>query len=360
VRGCTILGTGGGGSPEWGLERLVEALKDDLIVGWIDPSEVPDDAWTATAFGMGSIAPVSAETEAETARMGLVETVERSRTVETAIRELEAYTGKKVKALVPVELGGSNTPGPLVSGLRLGIPVVDGDYAGRAIPEGVQTTPYLFGKASWPLSSVDRWGSVCIIKDVQNTALEERIGKMLAVAAYGVCAMAGTLLSGREMKDIVVPGTLTRCLELGRVIRLARDSGGDPVMAAVEFLQGWLLFKGKVTRKDWEDKGGYMYGTTHLQGTDEFEGHVFKVWFKNENHVVWRDDDPLVTSPDLICLVDVETAEPKTNTLLAPGDRMAAIGVKGLDAFRTPRGLKVLGPKHFGFDMDYVPIEKAL
>jgi hypothetical protein len=339
---------------------LSDALKEGLTLEWIDPADVPDDAWTATAFGMGSIAPMSPETEAEIARLGLVEKVERMRAMEVAIQELEAYTGRKIQAIVPVELGGSNTPGPLVNGLRLGIPVVDGDYAGRAIPEGVHTTPHLFGKASWPVSSVDRWGNVCIIKEAQKAIIMERIGKMLAVAAYGSCAMASTLLPGREMKEIVVPGTLTKCLELGRTIRLAREEGGDPVMAAVQFLDGWLLFKGEVTRKDWEDRGGYMYGTTHLRGIDEFEGHTFKVWFKNENRVVWKDEEPFVTSPDLVCLVDVQTAEPKTNTLVAAGDRMAAVGAKGLEAFRSEKGLEALGPSHFGFDIEYVPMEDRL
>jgi len=354
------MGTGGGGPPERGMQLLSDAFKDGLIVQWIDPADVPDDAWTATAFGMGSIAPITAETEAEIARLGLVETVGRARAMALAIQELEKYTGKKIQALVPVELGGSNTPGPLVNGLRLGIPTVDGDYAGRAIPEAVQTTPYLFGKADWPLSSADRWGNVCIIKEAQNAALMERIGKMLAVAAYGSCAMAGTLLPGREMKAIVVPGTLTKCLELGRTIRRAREKGEDPVMAATKLLEGWLLFKGEVTRKDWEDKGGYMYGTTYLRGIEEFQGRTFKVWFKNENHIAWKDEVPLVTSPDVICLVDVKTAEPKTNTVLAPGDRMAVIGAKGLEAFRSEKGLESLGPRHFGFDIEYVPIEQRV
>ncbi len=153
---------------------------------------------------------------------------------------------------------------------------------------------------------------------------------------------------------------MTKCLELGRTIRLAREAGDDPVSAAVKILGGWLLFKGEVTRKDWEDRGGYMYGTTYLLGLDEFEGHTFKAWFKNEYHVAWRDDVPLVTSPDLICLVDAETAEPKTNTVISSGDRMAVIGAKGLEAFRGERGLASLGPRYFGFDIEYVPIEESV
>ncbi len=29
-------------------------------------------------------------------------------------------------------------------------------------------------------------------------------------------------------------------------------------------------------------------------------------------------------------------------------------------AFRTPKGLELLGPRHFGFDLDYIPIEERM
>jgi len=40
----------------------------------------------------------------------------------------------------------------------------------------------------------------------------------------------------------------------------------------------------------------------------DFEGHKFAIWYKNENHIVWIDDKPFVTSPDIIALVDAASA----------------------------------------------------
>jgi DUF917 family protein len=270
------------------------------------------------------------------------------------------FAGVQLEAIVPIELGGWNSASPLVFGAQLGLPCVNGDYAGRAIPEEAQTTPVLAGKVSTPLSSVDRWGNVCFIKESASPGMTERIGKMLSVAAFGSCMMTGYLMRGAEMKQLVVPGTLTMCLELGRTIREAREGGKDPVEAILNFSNGWLLFQGEVSEKEWEDRGGYMYGTTHLNGLGRFEGHKMSVWFKNENHIVWKDGKPFVTSPDIVALVELESGEPKTNTALSAGDRMAVVGMKGLDLFRTPAGLKALGPGHFGFDIDYVPIEDVV
>jgi DUF917 family protein len=357
VRGCTVMGTGGGGAPERGMRLLSEALERGSELAWIDVEDVSDAGWTACTFGMGSIAPQTEGARKEIERLGL-EPAEIS--LGRSIEELMQFAGVQLEAIVPVELGGSNSAGPLVYGAQLGLPCVNGDYAGRAIPEIEQTTPVLANKALAPLSSVDRWGNVCFIKEGASPGMIERLGKMLSVAAFGGCLMTGFLMPGREMSQVIVPGTLSRCFELGKTIREARERGKDPVEAIVSFTNGWLLFQGEVTEKEWEDRGGYMYGTTHLSGLGEFEGHRMSVWFKNENHIVWKDDEPFVTSPDIVALVGIDTGEAKTNTAISAGDRMAVIGMKGLDSFRTPEGLKALGPAHFGFDIDYTPIEKLV
>ncbi|TMC56165.1 MAG: DUF917 domain-containing protein [Chloroflexi bacterium] len=316
--------------------------------------------WTYRKSKMrpGRLRP-SASARSRRAPMGLQDRLGR-RAMMRAIDELQKYTGKKIEAIVPVELGGGNMPAPIVNARRLGIPAVDGDYSGRAVPEVEQGTPHLFDKDSRPAVTVDRWGNVTIIKETQNDAIAERMGKMLSVAAFGGCSMASTLLRGKEMKEVLVRDTLTRCYELGQAVRTAREQGRDPVQAAIAYLQGWLLFRGEVTSKEWEDRGGYMYGTTTMAGRDEFAGQTMKVWFKNENHIAWLDDQPFVTSPDPICLLNPQTGEGYSNTTLKAGDRVSVIGAKGVEAFRSERGLAAAGPAHFGFDMRYVPIEQAV
>lgn len=357
IAGCLFMGIGGGGSAEAGREAFTAALDEGLTMEWVDVEDIPDDAWTVTPYGMGTIAPPSPELHSEVARRGLVDK-HGHRSMEVAVQALADYARVGLGAIVTNELGAAGTPIPVVTGARLGIPVVDGDYAGRAIPEEMQTTLYLHDKAGWPFTTADRWGNVCIVKEACDHHMMERIGKMLSVAAYGECDMAAYLLTGREMKEILVRDTLTMTLELGRTIRQARERGEDPVLASIEFTGGWLLFEGEVVRKDWEDREGYMFGSTHIQGKGEFKGHTFKVWFKNENQVSWLDAEPFVTSPDLVVIVDRKSGEGITNTLLEAGQEVAVVGVKGPEAFRSERGLAGAGPRHFGFDIDYVPIEE--
>jgi len=308
IRGCLLMATGGGGSAEEGREIFTAALEEGLKIEWVDVEDISDDTWTASPYAMGSIAPLSQETQAAITRLGLVDRLGH-RATEVAVRELEESAGVKIGAIVPIELGADSTPDPIVTGARLGIPVVDGDYAGRAVPEEMQNITYLHDKPGWPFTSVDRWGNVCIVKEACSHQMMERIGKMLSVAAYGVCYMAAYLLNGR---------------------------------------------------KDWEDRDGYMFGTTHIKGAGDYAGHTLDVWFENENHVSWLDGEPYVCSPDLVTIVDRETGEGITNTDIDAGRRVAVVGIKGLEAFRSERGLAAAGPRYFGFDIDYVPIEKLM
>lgn len=160
---------------------------------------------------------------------------------------------------------------------------------------------------------------------------------------------------------MLVKGTLTKCLAIGRAIRQALDGGADPVDAATKVVDGWRLFEGVVTGKDWEDRDGYMFGTTHLKGTGDYEGQTLDVWFKNENHVSWLNGEPWICSPDAVILAHKGSGEGATNAAIKEGDELVAVGMKGLEAFRTEFGLnECTGPRYFGFDIDYVPIEELV
>jgi len=359
VRGCTFMGTGGGGDPRDGIAWLKVARDDGVEISWVPHAEISDDTWTVCPFLMGSIAPLTEEAKKRMRHLGLTKDVYKSIQAES-VKLLEEQMGVKIGAIVPIELGGSNTPGAVIAAARLGIPAVDGDYTGRAIPEIPQTTPYLNDLPLWPISSVDKYGNLCVIKESTSYEMAERIGKFIAAASFGLAGQAGFLFKGSDMKRVVIPGTLSHCLKIGRTIREVREAGGDSVKEIVAELAGWLLFEGVVSKKEWEDKEGYYWGTHTFSGQGDFSGSEFKIWFKNENHISWLNEKPYVTSPDMLIVVDRESGEPFANAALAEGQRVAVIGLRAIEQFRSPKGIDILGPKHFGFDIDYVPIEELV
>jgi len=363
LSGLKLLGTGGGGGVVSGMEMLSKALAEGLKLTWIDAADLPDDSYSCTVFGSGSISEGRPEDEEGITRFGETLNLQNRygfRAPEVAVQELAAYSGVKISALVPVELGASNTPAPLVTAARMGLALVDGDYSGRAVPQEMQTTYFLKDISITPAAITDWWGNIILLKEGVSPAMIERIGKMLAIASYGAVYFASVLLSAPKTRETVVPGTLTLSLELGQAVHEALAEGQDPVAAIVEKLDGWQLFSGTVTEKEWEDKEGVMVGTTRIQGRGAFAGHTFDVWFLNENHVAWLDGKPYVFSPDLIILANPETGEGYTNTELKAGDRVVALGCKVNPVFRSEKAIAHFGPRYWGFDFDYKPIEQVM
>jgi len=358
VRGCTFLGTGGGGRLAFGEQLLLDDFKEGREIKWVDGSEIADDTWMCTTWGMGTIAPVTKETKARMEALGLTQE-KVARPLLEAVEVLQEYSGIKAGALIAFEIGGVNTPGPIDATLRLGIPIVDGDYSGRALPEVVQALPCLYNKKITPIACCDRWGNVSIIKEAASYVTAERLGKMISVAGFGRCGQAGFLLPWKEVKGAFIPGTLTYAHNIGKAIRQARESGVNPVEAAVEATSGWLLFEGRVSKRETEDREGYYCGITTIEGIDKFKGHSFRIFFKNENHITWLDGEAYVTSPDIIEVVQLDTAEPITNSDLAEGDSVAVVGVKH-ESYRSKEGIALVGPRRYGYEIEYVPIEKVI
>ena len=58
-------------------------------------------------------------------------------------------------------------------------------------------------------------------------------------------------------------------------------------------------------------------------------------------------------TPDLICLVDSLSGDGIGTDVLRYGQRIAVLALPGPEIFRTKAGLEAVGPRAFGFDLDY-------
>ncbi len=356
ARGACFLGVGGGGLPSMGLALLNEDYAAGRRFRLMAPADIADDAVTCCAWGMGSIAPRDpAARDAELQALG-VDIGTTKRHMAMAVRALEELTGRKVDVLVPFEPGGRVTASVLSVASELGIAMSDGDYSGRAVPELNQILPSVAGHSPCPTVAVDLYGNTTASLVSVSNPMAERIGKHLAMAAFGSVAMAGFMLPGRVARDLIVAGTASRSQMIGRAIRAARMAGSDAVLAAARAAGGAVVFRGLLRERDWRDEAGYMIGTNTL--VDD-AGHKMAIWFKNENHVAWLDGEVLATSPDLISVVDDETGEPYTNAHpeLTLGRRLAVILSPAPERLTRPDALKFHAPHWYGHDVPYRPFQ---
>lgn len=355
--GCTFFGTGGGGDKQLGLNMLYPHIDAGKKIEIVDVGSIKDDDWLACPYYSGTIAPPTPEIEALRTRFPW-DYFEKE--LAEGLAALESHMGVKFAATVPFELGGVNTPAPIDAAVKHGIPCVDGDYSGRAVPEICQNTVCVKGYSMAPMALIDWYGNKSIVEHVVNYEMGERISKALSEVAWGRLGNVAFPVKGKDFHKAIIPGTLSKSYNVGRIIRESRESGDDPAAKIVESVGGWVLFRGEVVERSWENREGYMWGETVIKGSGIKSGSRLKVWFKNENHVTWLDDKPWIMSPDIIEIIDSKTGEPITNTDIKKGDNVSVIGMKGEPVFRTAEGLRVLGPRHFGFDLDYKPIEKLV
>ncbi|WP_338671430.1 DUF917 domain-containing protein [Listeria seeligeri] len=354
VYGCSLFGCGGGGSPSIGTELLTASFKKQSTLTYYDIDYFDDEDWICTAFYMGSIAPQS---EIEKEKMiGRGQTQRRNKFfLEESILELEKELGVTFSAIIAEELGGINAVAPFAAATNLNKKFIDGDFAGRAVPEATAIYPRILDLKMCPVACCDVWGNKTIIRESHSYELVEVIGKMLSVPAGEPIGLAGFAMQINDAKRALSRNTLSKAQNIGKLLRETDLNKRSFPELFSRIVNGKWLFSGTVNKMKWKNEDGYMIGNFYLCGINEFLNHTLKMWFKNENHIAWIDDIVQVTSPDLIQILDSNSGLPVTNDALTDGQSIDVIAIPN-ERYRTPAGIDVLGPHHFGyFDITYQP-----
>ena len=273
-----------------------------------------------------------------------------------AVRALGDHVGQDFAALICGELGGSSVADAFYPAAVLGVPIIDADPVGRAVPEIQHSMFSIHGVPISPLSVVNEIGDTAIFTYVADDERAEALIRAMAVASRNAVWVADHALPWSDLRDIAVLGTISLAERVGRAQREAVEAARDVADAVAAAADGAVVFHGTVTSSDWRDAEGFTVGETTIEGADAWASSTFRVWFKNENLIAWRDGIPDVTCPDLICILDSD-GMPVTNPEVTAGSRVFVVAFPSATQWRTPRGIESLGPSHFGFDVDFVPVE---
>jgi len=351
ARGASILGTGGGGDPLIGRLLVEQALLEGCTVEVLSLDEVDDDWFVAATAMMGAPTVV----------------MEKLPTGEEAIaslRALERVHSRTVDAIIPMECGGLNSMVPLVTAARAGIPVIDADGMGRAFPELQMETFAVYGVPGSPLAVSNEHGHCVVIDTGHDNKQMEVLARAATVAMGGAAYIAEYAMSGTDAKRTAVPGTLGLAQEIGRTLRVAREQHVDPFEALVSYLAttiygyGTVLGSGKVIDVERTVSGGFTRGRTLIQEFDTES--ILRIEFRNENLVAYRDDEVVAMVPDLITVMDAETASPINSESIRYGQRITVFGIATPAIMRSPEALAVFGPACFGLEESWQPIESLL
>ncbi|HHT70019.1 MAG TPA: DUF917 domain-containing protein [Firmicutes bacterium] len=355
--GLGILGTGGGGELEWG--RVI--IENDMAKGRkyqiVDPEDVADDAFVCSGGIMGSV-----KTLLDMSYEEIVASWEDSFVLVEVFREMERTMGRKLDYVVPFETGGLNTPVIMSLAARLGIPVINGDGVGRAAPETQMSSFIGHGVSLYPMPLVDAHGNTVVVKRAQKTTYADEIGRVVVTKGGGFGGNAHYPMSGKELKTSVVPGCMTKALEVGKAVLVARKAGQDPVKTVAEAVNGKIMFKGEIAEVTGEDKGGFYLTDVKLEGKGDFAKQKADVVVKNEYMAAWVNGQVKAIFPDPIYFVDLQ-GEGIMTVDLKEGLDVVVIGSpchpRLREALATKEGKESFSGVRFGFPkLDYVPVEE--
>jgi uncharacterized protein len=341
--GAWILGTGGGGSPYLALLNMRALYREGHVVSLMDPADLADDDLVAVVSNMG--APLVGQ-----------ERLTDPRTIHAAVRMMEEYLGHRFRAVMSLEIGGGNAIQPFMAAALLGLPVVDGDTMGRAFPEAQMTSFAIHDLPMYPLTLTDVRDNAVIVARAASWKWMERISRRACVEVGSIAATCKAPRTGKEVKECGILYSTTKAIRLGQTVQAARRAHADPIQAVIGAEGGRLLFSGKIGDVSRRTTEGFLRGTAAIDGLDAFRGHAFALAFQNEFAVGWLDGMPRVTTPDLICVMDTGSGEAIGTETLRYGQRVSVVALPAPPILLTPKGLEHVGPRAFGYDLDFVSV----
>ncbi len=341
--GGAVLGTGGGGDPHIGKLMAAAAIRRHGKVRLVAPADLPDDALCVAVCMMG--APTV-----------MVEKLPQGDEITAAFHDLARRLGRKADYVMCIEAGGLNSTTPFIVAATTGLPLVDGDGMGRAFPELQMVTFTLHGISATPMVLADDKGNLVTFETISNR-WTERLARSATVEMGGAAMVAFYSMTGAQARAALIAGTSSLAVEIGRCLARARAEKSDAIAALCRLLHGVRLFEGRVGDVERRTIGGFARGKAVLDGMAADHGHRLVLSFQNEFLLAERDGVAVASTPDLIVLLDGDTGVPVTTETLRYGLRVVALGMPCDARWRTPEGLAVVGPRYFGYDLDFVPVE---
>lgn len=349
--GSAFLGTGGGGDPYLGSLLCREAIDRYGPVPLVSVASLtPDDAvFVAAAMGAPTV---------------MIEKLFSIADQDRAVRALERFLSRTATAIISAEIGGCNSMMPVAYAAMRGLPIVDGDGMGRAFPQLQMTSFNINGVGCAPMTLADEHGNVVLFETDDGKKAEDLARPVVAAMGAAGC-MSCYPMTGAEARMATVPHTLSAAIAIGQAVTGRTHAGRAPVDRLLQALCEQRLygdarraFEGKITSVERVTRDGWVFGTCTVKALEGPE--TATVSFQNENVSVAVDGALRCIVPDLITIVDSETAHAIPTERLAYGQRVSVIACAAPPQLTSPAALAIVGPRGFGLEEAYTPLAQLM
>jgi DUF917 family protein len=337
--GAMFFGSGGGGDPYLPRQMLHAALERHGPVRLVGPEELDHD---------GLVLPVVSAGAPHT----LIERFHGDREARTLREALESRTGRECVAVLPIQLGPVNALVPLVVAAQLGLPCLDVDGMRRCFPKLEMSVFSLAGIPLSPIHVVDADGSLAVLSAADDATASAMLRSCLP--SMGLVAMVSAYqLDVATCRRIGPRRALTRCAELGTALRATPPGPAANYAEFLELCGGRIVFTGEVLEVVQHLEEGFARGTLSLESAD---GASMRIDFQSENLVATADGVPVVTVPDLINLIDLDTGLVLQSPDVVAGQQVHVVASPVDPCWHTDAGRALVGPRAFGIDLDCVRV----
>ncbi len=324
VRGACLLGSGGGGGYQTGMN----------LVSYFSPATDTKGYYARSSY---QVTAISADEAIRSGRTGIVVAYLGSpekaarltypRAAEAAVLEAArlASVGRDKLFIIPAEIGAISSATACLVAARLDIPVLNGDPAGRAVPtlsllafsaHGLSVNPTVL--STEPKENEASQHTVLTIDNPTDVTAAAQIESLVRpivskpeydhLAGLAIWVMKDT----RNLKDMIVPDTLSLCHSVGAFFAGQQTSteAFKPKALTALFEEYWKskdmyyprhFYTGILQSAYTKTAGGFDIGVIDVQAN----GQLIKMLFQNETLLVWDSgkEQPPVMAPDLITYI---------------------------------------------------------
>jgi DUF917 family protein len=332
-RGATLLGSGGGGQTDAAARMLRRSLPQQRIqlVG-------PDELGGRYVVPVGIVGAVSVFTEK-------LPSGGEWTAVMTAIIE---RTGIRPDGLVCMEAGGVNGIVVFVAAAELGLPVVDADLMGRALPRLDQLSMAALGESLTPVAIGDGGGRLLVV-DGLSPAATERIVRSSLSEFGGWAAIALRPIPVAELERLAILGSLSRALHLGaQHADWTRTADTQQVATS---LGARILVTGRVAEVvRHRTAAGFGRGSVIIRADQG--GTLVRLEMENEYLLVLVDGRPVASTPDILCVIDHSTGVPLSCEAVRGGAEVVVLQIPGPPFWLRPEVIDAVAPRAFGLETE--------
>lgn len=330
VNGASFLASGGGGGVGSANDVIDNIMTFASEVSVVDSKDIADSADLLVICGVGAPDAPNLNFK-DSPGYGL--------------KGLQDMTSKQYHYVLPIEVGAMNSMIPLLACAQLGIPFVDGDGAGRSVPQMSMCSYALKKFSTYDTLVVSEEDQKFPLHPVNAEDMEAQVRKIVSTDLQDAGTVATWSLTGQQLHSAgaFVPGSLALAKSIGDA--MATSAPLDAVKALVDDYypdNRIIMRKGTVTAATNKVQDGFDVGTITV---NDGNGMTVELYFVNESLLATIDIEGVpaafILGPDMICSMGVD-GTPMTNSEICnqfdskKTVEISLMWVKAVDTIRTP------------------------